>query len=463
MKRRLQSTVALLSAALLVACGTLEMEAEYTPTHERATTTSPMSPVTQMSTLATPTPPLPADLGKLAYVQGGDVWVRELPDGEPQRLTADGCNSEPHWSPSGEWLTFRKGDDMWVMRADGANVHRIPTASPQDCVWSPVADRLGYISGRASLYIIEPDELADTGPRGKGHVLLQPAIEEEPLTTLHSLVWSPDGRQLAYVLQSGQPGALPDRVSIGAVDLESGPHELYALPSPPQDGLITAGWTPDGQSILFWIDTLFSASAMADGLSLACLPVEGGEPTVVTDFTLLHPDFRSRSLAGQCVALTVGAGRETWTNKRIALVDVETGSIDYLTDETTSAFSPALSPDGRAIAYVAAPDIGHVGGGDTAKAGTAQRRIWVMNVDGSNQRPVTGDPAYRDERPLWSADGSHVLLARMNEGGHSSVWLLDLADGTLQRVVDQLTPAPDWFGNYGHIAWDQFFDWWTGH
>ena len=48
-------------------------------------------------------------LGKIAYIQGGDIWVKELPDGAPMRLTTDGVNGAPHWSPSGEWLTFTRG------------------------------------------------------------------------------------------------------------------------------------------------------------------------------------------------------------------------------------------------------------------------------------------------------------------------------------------------------------------
>ncbi|HEC35587.1 MAG TPA: hypothetical protein ENI39_03530, partial [Anaerolineae bacterium] len=239
----------------------------------------------------------------------------------------------------------------------------------------------------------------------------------------------------------------------------SEPIELYALPSPPQDGLILAGWTPDGQSILFWRDPLFSASAAADGLPLLRLPLDGGEPVEVADFTLLHPDFWSVSPTGQQMALTVGSGRETWTNKRIVLLDLDTGVLEHLTDESVAAFSPTFSPDGRRIAYVAAPDVGHVWGGDEAKAGTAQRRIWVMNMDGSDQHPVTGDPAYRDERPLWSADGTHVLFARLDEDGRASLWLMDAAGGAPRQVVAELTPAPEWFGYYGHIAWDDLFDW----
>ena len=84
-------------------------------------------------------------MGKLAYVQGGDIWVKALPEGEPLRLTSDGSNSEPRWSLSGQWLTFRKGDDqVWVMRADGTEARLLnegttcgePGTGVLDAAWS---------------------------------------------------------------------------------------------------------------------------------------------------------------------------------------------------------------------------------------------------------------------------------------------------------------------------------------
>ena len=40
---------------------------------------------------------------------------KRLPDGAPQRITDDGVNSEPLWSPSGRWLAFRKLDSqLWL-------------------------------------------------------------------------------------------------------------------------------------------------------------------------------------------------------------------------------------------------------------------------------------------------------------------------------------------------------------
>jgi hypothetical protein len=96
-----------------------------------------------------------------------------------------------------------------------------------------------------------------------------------------------------------------------------------------------------------------------------------------------------------------------------------------------------------------------------------ERRIWVANTQGESQlQQLTDDPAYRDERPLWSADGSRLLFARLDAEGRASLWLIPAAGGESRRVVDELTPLPGpasgWFGYYGHVDWDQLFDWWRG-
>jgi Tol biopolymer transport system component len=163
------------------------------------------------------------------------------------------------------------------------------------------------------------------------------------------------------------------------------------------------------------------------------------------------------------MVLTVGAGRETWTNKRIALVDLKANSWEYLTGETVSAFSPSFSSDGRQIAYVAAPDAGHISGGDAAEAAAAQRRIWVMDADGSNQRALTGDPTYRDERPLWSLDGSYLLFTRLDENECASLWLMSTVDGVPRQLIEELTPAPASFGYYNYVDWSELLHWWRGN
>lgn len=56
------------------------------------------------SAIATPS----ANSERVAFVREGDIWVKHLPDGEERRLTKDGDNDSPRWSPSGAWLAFVK-------------------------------------------------------------------------------------------------------------------------------------------------------------------------------------------------------------------------------------------------------------------------------------------------------------------------------------------------------------------
>jgi hypothetical protein len=97
------------------------------------------------------------------------------------------------------------------------------------------------------------------------------------------------------------------------------------------------------------------------------------------------------------------------------------------------------------------------------RQGLMGRRIWMGTLDGDfHAQQLTHDPDYRDERPLWSADSSHILFARLDENDGASLWLMRADGSGVSRVVEELSPAPAWDGYYGHIDWDRHFDWWTG-
>ncbi|MCX7682241.1 MAG: hypothetical protein N2508_09825 [Anaerolineae bacterium] len=424
-----------------------------TQTAQLATRTAQL--VTQTAQLAAQVatltaPQLPSDLGLLAYVQGGDIWVKALPEGEPVRLTTDGRNQAPRWSPSGRWLAFRKGDQVWTIQADGSGAHPLTNGSVPAFAWAPDQDRLAYVSGE-ELYAVNAD--------GSRLIRLVPSSPDVP-HLLGRVAWSPDGQWIAYEWREQEPDQPPTRRGISTVSPDGNVRgEMTVEIADP----LLVGWTGDSTFMLIQ-DGMNSASLLADGSPLyAFLP--GLAPIQLTDAILPYADYVTPEPGeSERVALIVGGGREAWANKRLVVVTAPTGAQVALTPPDVAAASPSWSPDGAFIAYAAAPDAGTtIAGGEEARQTLMQRRIFVVNTHGSPQpRPITDAPAYRDERPLWSHDGSAILFARLDDQNRASLWLIPSAGSTPRKVVDELTPAPDWFGYYGHINWDDLFDWWRG-
>jgi hypothetical protein len=429
MKRYILLLLTLLLLFTPVACrGTLEVGIERTPT---------------------PTPS--ANLGKVAYVQGGDIWAKVLPDGEPQRLTTDGRNQEPRWSPSGQWLAFRKGDyQVWLIRGDGSAAHALNEGRTVEAfAWAPGEDQLAYVWGEEDLQAINAD--------GTDQAVLVP---QSPSERIGRIAWSPDGAWIAYEWREQQPKQ--PVTSEGLWKASANGEKRVKL----YEGAATlAGWTGDSRFLLFWEGSIFaSASGMADGAPLSALPGYGGAPVRLAESVLGYPDFVAPTSAGTAqIAGIVGGYRAAWMGKSLHILSASTREDLALTAADVAASSPAWSSNSAHLAYAAMPDRGDLVGGEDARLGMMERRIWMVNVQGEPQlQQLTNDPAYRDERPLWSHDGKYILFARLDEGDRASLWLISTEGGQPQQVVDELTPAPEWFGYYGHIEWDGFFDWWRG-
>jgi serine/threonine-protein kinase len=111
-------------------------------------------------------------------------------------------------------------------------------------------------------------------------------------------------------------------------------------------------------------------------------------------------------------------GRLPWPRRRVALAGVgvllggvaigrmflqpttgrpEFGSAMKVTYEKALELQPALSPDGRFLAYTA---------GDGLRS-----RIYVRQVDGGRPTPLTDDSLVNEVAPSWSPDGSRILFA----------------------------------------------------
>ena len=151
-------------------------------------------------------------------------------------------------------------------------------------------------------------------------------------------------------------------------------------------------------------------------------------------------------------------------------------------NEPTERSSPALSRDGKWIAFESNDDAIYVArrgsaalrvtdpGKDTfdhsvdwspdgsrivfARTGTETAKLYVVNADGSGiERLTEGDAGFGDVAPSWSPDGGKIAFERLDlpEG---SVNTID-ADGSNERVLLPNAGQPAWSPDGSKIAFVQ--------
>jgi DNA-binding CsgD family transcriptional regulator len=416
-----------------------------------------------------PGAPVTSTLGKIAYVQDGEIWAKALPDGTPKRLThyqddpAAGPYAAPAWSASGDWLAYTQDNQPGVMRADGSDARAVPGAP----AWSPVADRLAYTTGGGDVIV----ENADGSAR---RTVATPQRNTGGADGVSPPIWNHDGSELAYTEQRAAPEP-PGRyggIWVAAADGGAPPVEIYSNPQSGTESLDLIKWV--GPDIL--IQRLLGTAVAANGGTLEVLRAQPDAHPQLTPIAprdpagMAYAPFISE-VRGSTVLVTDGLGRDVWTNKRIGLLAAVTGVFYDITQASVTATEPAFSPDGQHIAYVAMPDEGdEPAGNDGVRGALAQRKIWLMDTQagaelGTNKRPLTSDAAYRDEYPEWSADGKQILFVRLDARNHASLWLAPAAGGMPQDVLPDWSPpvlhtSQPWFGAFGHLAWESQMSWW---
>lgn len=103
-------------------------------------------------------------------------------------------------------------------------------------------------------------------------------------------------------------------------------------------------------------------------------------------------------------------------------LELESGALTRLTEDTNGAFEPSVSPDGRRIAFVSSD--------------TGDPEIYVMNADGSERERVTAFHL-EDTAPRWSPDGRQLVFTSDREGADRL--FVTNADGTGQRRLTTRT------------------------
>jgi TolB protein len=323
----------------------------------------------------------PPDKPLLAFMsQREDVFQISLisPDGEDrvELPTDDRKGGDPQWSPDGTMLVWvvesELNTDLYLlnlMTGEGLRIADHPK-SDRWPFWSPDSRSVGYMSERHEegepeqwdlmIYDIATGEtrnLTDSPDRGEGFG-----------------DWSPDGSRIAFVTDH----AVQRDILVMSAD-GSGEVNITNLPSDDRE----PSWSPDGTLIAFE-----SNRGTLGPFDIWVMRPDGSSPRNLT-----------RQLTGNQHADWAPDGtRLVYESRRdgqseIYVTEVESGASSRLTDDPGEDTDPTWSPDGTTIAFVADRD------GD----GTSE--IWLMDVDGGNQRQLIGD-AVRGWSARWRPAGS---------------------------------------------------------
>src|SRR5262249_21247752 len=252
--------------------------------------------------------------------------------------------------------------------------------------------------------------------------------------------WSPDGSKLAFVSDLSESGN-PDIYSMKA----DGTGILRLTNSPL--GELNPSWSPDATHFTFTkgaCDPDLNCSGDAFlGLELFVMNANGGNQTQLTNNSLADafPDWspNGSSIAFARADASCASGQDDQCVANIYAMDANGANQHSLTNNSSTQYEAAYSPDGSKIAYTRQTK-------DLAQNLFTQS-IYVMNADGTGQTKLTPD-SIDGEKPTWSPDGTKIAVGchLVNESG-SQICVLN-ADGTgLAQVTsgDTVSRAlPSW-------------------
>ncbi|MBM2839244.1 MAG: hypothetical protein HW415_1869, partial [Deltaproteobacteria bacterium] len=113
-----------------------------------------------------------------------------------------------------------------------------------------------------------------------------------------------------------------------------------------------------------------------------------------------------------------------------------------LTTHTADDFQPAVSPDGKMVAFVS----NRSGNND----------IWLVPIKGGPARQMTFHTA-SDSAPAWSRDGKRLAFTSLREDSKGDIWVLDLEGNTETRITDSkgAESYPSWLPDGRRIAFSR--------
>jgi len=363
----------------------------------------------------------------------GNLWTMSATGGTATRISSLSQDTAyPTWAPDGKTIAFQSYKSgnfhVWAMNPDGSNVRELTSGfyDDREPVFSPDGTKIAFSSDRpqpgspagvaSGTYNVWVLTLA-TGQ------LTEITHDNTPvLTNAYYPTWTPDGSHITYV------------DSTHAIDsvAADGTGSVSTLYSNSSMTLYSPTYSPDGKN-LAWVGQAAAGTGgptSVNGGPLTQLFVNGTAVSRDEDvFAFPAPWLSNDTLVYAANGkieqrnVTSGAVSNVPFTAQVSFARASYPMKDYNFSSTAKQqavgiVTPALSPDGKQVAFV------------------ALNQLWLMTI-GHKPRALTHDQFYKAD-PAWSPDGKSLAYSTDSDGS-MAILIRDMKTGATRKLTQTFT------------------------
>jgi Tol biopolymer transport system component/serine/threonine protein kinase len=349
-------------------------------------------------------PSLLPDGEHFVHATGLDIVLRTVDGTLVENLTEsfEPRATEPEASPDGTQVAFSADGALYTIAIDGGGAPR-RVGTGYWPTWSPDGKRLAYVTRD----VFDVFTRIESGTGALRTIDLATGAEAEILSSDHGVLqpdWSPDGKRFAFVSDNQLSTCAADGSDVQGSEIRNAWHPV---------------WSPDGKGI-------YVARERGGKYEIAWLPwsaARGVGPAAesygvasLTSVSLWHFDV-SRD-ARRFVGAVFASDMRTIRIDFDPVTGRATGLPRPITDPYLGLISPAVSPDGKTIAYTSMTEV--------------EEQLYATDSAGAGGRRVLGGSEYR-RAPVWRPDGSAITY----QGTVDGAWgIYDVTpDGSAVRTL----------------------------
>ncbi len=338
----------------------------------------------------------PREVGSTRAMAPSTLWTISPDGGRPRQITQPGAprggHSAPAWSPDGKHIVFQTGEygatSIWQISVAGGELRKIADVG-SDPIYAPNGSEI-YLTGVGGESGLSRVKLSPvTGERigvpeamagaGSGSAMRTPAI-------------SADGKRIAYTVSQTSSNLW----SISLSAKSAGAPVPFTRDTSLRNNF--PRFSHDGRKLAF------AKARPGTGNDIWLADPDGRNLTQLT--TNPANDFKPGWFP-QDDRIAFMSDREE-KNPTLWSISLATGKEERLANLGEGAAFPALSPDGKQVAF------------NSSKSGTIN--MWITPLGGGDAKQLTFSESDRTGFPSWSPDGQFLaFLASKGEDGYVMV------------------------------------------